>query len=171
MIIKTKKYQLDTSFYIKTALMEVMREFWWAWFVPVVILIAGAIFPVAFWWCFSGAILISILYVLFWWIQFAGATQLEQNKMMFDKYSYEIDSRQILMKKNSREGMTIQWNMIKSVKKTKEGYLLFLSRGQFFYFPFSLFKSDIETRFLESVLKRKELLKDPNTSASQTEKA
>ena len=157
MIIKTKKYQLPTGTYIKMGLVNIIKEQWW------VILIALAICLGFFWiasiWWFIGAIIAYGLYVLFWAIQFTGVTQMEQNKVIFEKLSYEIDSRQILMKLNVREGMPVQWNMIKRVEMTKDAYVLYMSKAQFIHLPFRIFHSDNERKFMETILKRKELIK------------
>lgn len=157
MIIKTKKYQLPTGTYIKMGLINVIKEQWW------VILIALAICLGFFWiasiWWFIGAIIAYGLYVLFWAIQFTGVTQMEQNKVIFEKLSYEIDSRQIMMKLNVREGMPVQWNMIKRVEMTKDAYVLYMSKAQFIHLPFRIFNSDNERKFMETILKRKELIK------------
>lgn len=157
MIIKTKKYQLPTGTYIKMGLINIIKEQWW------VILIALAICLGFFWipsiWWFVGAIIAYGLYILFWAIQFTGVTQMEQNKVIFEKLSYEIDSRQILMKLNVREGMPVQWNMIKRVEMTKDAYVLYMSKAQFIHLPFRIFSSDNERKFMETILKRKELIK------------
>jgi len=157
MIVKTKKYQLETGTYIKMGLVHILKEQWW------VILIALAIMCGYFWipsiWWIIGALIAYGLYVLFWAIQFTGVTQMEQNKTIFEKLSYEIDSRQILMKINTRQGMPIQWNMIKKVELKKDAYVLYLSKAQFIHLPFRIFNSDNERKFMETILKRKELLK------------
>ena len=83
---------------------------------------------------------------------------MEQNKPIFQKMAYEIDSRQILMKVNAKEGMPVQWNMIKRVEVSKDAYILYLSKAQFIHLPFKIFNSDNDKKFLEAILKRKELL-------------
>jgi hypothetical protein len=88
-----------------------------------------------------------------------GVTQMEQNKVIFEKLAYEIDSRQILMKINTKQGMPVQWNMIKRVDITKSAYVLYLSKAQFIHLPFRIFNTDNERKFLETILKRKELIK------------
>ncbi len=157
MIVKTKKYQLETGTYIKMGLVSILKEQWW------VILIALAIMCGYFWiasiWWIIGALIAYGLYVLFWAIQFTGVTQMEQNKTIFEKLAYEIDSRQILMKINTRQGMPVQWNMIKKAEIRKDAYVLYLSKAQFIHLPFRIFNSDNERKFLETILKRKELIK------------
>ena len=79
---------------------------------------------------------------------------------MFQKMSYEIDTRQILAKINQREGMQMKWDMIKGAYKEKDHFLLVLSRAQFLYWPFDIFASDNDLRATESILRRKNLIKD-----------
>ncbi len=79
--------------------------------------------------------------------------------MIFDKMAYEIDSRQILMKINTKQGMPIQWNMIKNAEVRKDAYVLYMSKAQFIHLPFRIFNSENERKFMETILKRKELVK------------
>ena len=72
--------------------------------------------------------------------------------------AYEIDSRQILMKINAKEGMPVQWNMIKRVVVSKDAFVLYLSKAQFIHLPFRIFNSENDKKFLEAILKRKELI-------------
>lgn len=164
MVIKTKKYQLPTQTYVRIAFAQAMKEFWWAWFVPVGIMLIPLLYAPAFWWCFSIALLLSVLYLLFWWAQFTAATQIEQNKMMFDKMSYEIDSRQILIKLRPDQGAPLGWDKIQGAVRTSEAFVLHVSRGQFLYLPLSIFSSDLNIQHLETILKRKDLLNRPLTS-------
>ncbi|WP_114748375.1 YcxB family protein [Pleomorphovibrio marinus] len=153
MIVKTKKYQLPTGTYIKIGLKTILKEQWWVALIAVAI--AAGYFWIPSWWWISMAILAYALYWLFWLIQFAGVTQMEQNKIMFEKMSYEIDSRQILLKINPRQGMPVKWDMIKRAQQKKEGFLFVMSKAQFIYLPYKLFNSDNEIKFIETILKRK----------------
>ncbi len=157
MIVKTKKYQLPAGTYIKIALINVLKQQWWV--IPIAVAIAFGYFWIPSIWWIIGAVLAYGLYVLFWAIQFTGVTQMEQNKVIFDKMAYEIDSRQILMKINTKQGMPVQWNMIKSAEKRKDAYLLYMSKAQFIHLPFRIFNSENERKFMETILKRKELIK------------
>lgn len=157
MIIKTKKYQLPTGTYIKMGLVNIIKVQWWAILIALAICL-GFFWIASIWW-FIGAIIAYGLYILFWTIQFTGVTQMEQNKVIFKKLAYEIDSRQILMKLNVREGMPVQWNMIKRIELTKDAYVLYMSKAQFVHLPFRIFNSENDRKFLETILKRKELLK------------
>lgn len=154
MIIKTKKYQLEKNNYLKIALINALKEQWWAFLIALGIC-AFAFFS---WWFLVVGIVAAILFVAFWAIQFSGVTQLEQYKTLFDKYLYEIDSRQIMMKLNDKQGMQMPWEQIKTVQKTKEAYIMFISKGQFLFLPYKIFNSDADIKFFEMLLKRKELL-------------
>jgi hypothetical protein len=157
MIVKTKKYQLETGTYIKMGLIHILKEQWWV--IPIALAIMCGYFWIPSIWWIIGALIAYGLYVLFWAIQFTGVTQMEQNKTIFEKLAYEIDSRQILMKINTRQGMPIQWNMIKKAELKKDAYVLYLSKAQFIHLPFRIFNSENERKFMETILKRKELIK------------
>lgn len=186
MTIKTKKYALDQKTYISLAFRQWVRDNWmWAG-VPLALILLTAILNLTgvidAIWPYVVIILLTVLYVLFWAVQFTGMSQSEQMKPMFDKYTYEIDSRHILMKLNQKEGGMIKWDMIKGAVKDKEAYVLQLGangsqqaalanlnpfmrfaasqmgKSQFLYMPFSIFNSESDQRFMDMLLKRKGLL-------------
>lgn len=158
MIINTKKYQLDTSLYIKKSMISIAKEWWWAWLIPIVVF--AGFFAFGLWgWGLGISLTLLIGYILFWLAQFTAITQHENSKMLFDKYAYEITSKQILMKISARKGMPINWNQIKTATKTDEAFTLSISRAQIIYLPLDIFKTSTDIRFLESILKRKKLLK------------
>lgn len=158
MIIRTKKYKLPTGTYIKLALRGVVKQQWWV-FVIYAAICAGY-FWIPNWWWVIGASIGLILYVLFWLIQFAGVTQMEQGKLLFEKLSYEITSQQILIKLNPKQGMPMKWEQIKRARKGKDYFVLFASKAQLLHFPRRIFNNDNEVRFLETILKRKGLIKE-----------
>ena len=157
MIIRTKKYQIATRKYIGIAITGVIRQQWWV--APIYLAICAGYLLIPNWWWIIGATIALGLYFLFWLIQFAGVTQLEQGKFMFQKLSYEINSQQILIKISSKQGMPMKWDQIKRVKRTKDGFVLFASKAQLIYFPDKIFNNTNEIRFLETILKRKEFIK------------
>jgi hypothetical protein len=157
MIIKTKKIQLNKKFYVKHSLFTTLKRKWWFFLIPIA-LIGISVFIFSWWWIILG-ILVAVLFIIFWLIQFVGITMLEQNKVMFDKLFYEIDSRQILMKINPHQGMQLKWNQIIKAKKDNHAYYLYLNKVQFLYLPFKSFNSDAEMKFFESLLKKNNLLK------------
>ena len=161
MIVKTRKYKLENGTYIKLAMKNILRTQWYWIAVPIGIIILNVILNLTVYpniWIYFMAPLAIILYLLFWAIQFTGVTQLEQNKVLFQKLLYEIDGRQILMKMNSKEGMQMKWEMIKKAYKEKDHFLLVISKAQFIHLPFSIFNSENDLRFTESLLRRKNLI-------------
>lgn len=170
MIVKTKKYALDSKTYIKIAMKHLLRTQWYWAAVPVGIILLNIILNVTDVydniWIYFIALLVVIGYLLFWAIQFTGVSQLEQYKVMFQKMQYEINSQQILAKLNQREGMQMKWDMIKSAYKEKDHFLLVLSRAQFLYWPYDIFYSDNDLKFTEAILKRKNLIKEKATKAA-----
>lgn len=158
MIVRTKKYQLPANIYVKTALAAVLKKQWWVSLIYLGIC-AGYLW-IPNWWWIIGATIALVLYILFWLIQFAGVTQLEQGKFMFQKMSYEISSQQILLKLNAKQGMPMKWEQIKTAIKGKDHFVFYVSKAQIIYLPFKIFNNENEIRFIETVLKRKGYLKE-----------
>lgn len=157
MIVKTRNYRLEKSDYIKMALFHVLKQQWYA--VPAALAICLLYLWVpSFWWIFGGIFAYG-LFILFWLIQFYGVTQLDQGKMLFERFSYEITSQQIVMKLNAREGMPLKWDQIKRAYQGKDYYLLFVNKAQLIHLPYKIFNTENERKFLASILKTKGLLK------------
>lgn len=157
MVIRTKKYQLDSKIYRKLAMGNINRQMWWVYLIPLAL--TGLSWVTGENWIWIIAFVATVLWLLFWWIQFTGISSLPQYKTMFERYSYEIDSRQIMMKLNPKQGMPITWDKIQRAKRDKKGFVLYIGKAQLFYFPNKIFNNDNEIKFLESILKRKELIK------------
>lgn len=157
MIVKTKNYRLEKKNYIKMAMRHILKQQWWVSLIVLAICLLYLWIP-SFWWI-SGALVGGGLYLLFWWIQFYGVTQLEQGKMLFERFSYEITSQQIVMKLNPREGMPMKWDQIKSAQVGKDHFLLFVNKAQLIHLPFKIFNTDNERKFVASILKTKGLVK------------
>ena len=139
------------------ALASVLKRQWWA--IPIAVAIALLYFWIPSIWWIIGGVLAYGLFVLFWLIQFYGVTQLDQGKMLFERFSYEITSQQIVMKINAREGMPLKWDQIKRVQLGKDYFLLFVNKAQLIHLPFRIFNTENERKFLGSILKTKGLLK------------
>lgn len=157
MIVKTRNYRLEKKDYIKMALSNVLKQQWWT--IPIAVAICLLYFWIPSIWWIIGGVLAYGLYVLFWLIQFYGVTQLEQGKMLFERFSYEITSQQIVMKINAREGMPLKWDQIKRAQAGKDFYLLYVNKAQLIHLPFKIFNTENERKFLGSILKTKGLLK------------
>lgn len=162
--VKTKKYALPTKKYIRLSMLHFFKSQWKWSFIPLALILVNAIlgitgvYPNV--WIYITVLVGALLYVLFWLIQFTGISQLEQYKPMFEKYQYEIDPRQILMKINQKEGGVMKWEQIQSAYRDKDAYVLVISKGQFIYLPHAIFSSDHDLKVLERLLKQKNLLKD-----------
>ena len=157
MIVKTKKYKLETGTYVKEALTNVLLKQWWVNLI-VIALCSGYYFLPNQWW-FWGTAIAVVLYLLFWVIQFVGVTQLEQSKILFEKLSYEISSAQVMIKLTTKQGMPIKWDQIKTAKMNKKRIVLIVNTAQMIYLPFKVFKTENERKFVETILKRKGYLK------------
>lgn len=158
MIVKTKNYKLEKKTYIRLAFRRVMlRQGWIAAAIAFAICLGYFWIP-SIWW-FIGAATGLGLYMLFWWVQFYGVTQLEQGKMLFERFSYEISSQQIIMKINPREGMPLKWDQIKGADIGKDYFVLFINKAQLIHLPFRIFNTENERKFLSSVLRNKGLVK------------
>lgn len=158
MIIKTKNFKLDKKTYINLALKNILKQQGWIAALGAIAISCGYFWIPNIWWIIGAGIGLA-LYLLFWWIQFFGVTQLEQGKMLFEKFSYEITSQQILMKINPREGMPLKWDQIKRANIGKDYFVLFVNKAQMIYLPFRIFNHDNERKFLTSILKTKGFIK------------
>lgn len=162
--VRTKRYALETKKYIKLSMLNFVKTQWkWA-LIPLALLLVNAIisltgvYPNI--WIYIVILVGVLLYVAFWAIQFTGITQLEQYKPMFEKYQYEFDSRQILMKINQKEGGVMKWEQIQEVYRDKDAYVMVISRGQFIYLPYNIFNTEHDVKVFERILKQKNLLQD-----------
>lgn len=162
MVVKTKKFALDKKLYINRSFKKQIKQSWYWLLIPaaIVILGLGLHFSGVYknWWIMITAIIGGGLYVLFWYAQFYAATQMDQNKQMFEKFAYEIDSRQILVKINQKEGGIVKWDTIQSAEMDDTGIFLIIGRGQFLHFPKNVFTSEHDIKLFESILRRKNLL-------------
>jgi hypothetical protein len=157
MKVITKNYRLEKNAYIKMALKAVLIQMWWAGLIALGICALYFVLP-SWWWILTGVLAYG-LFVLFWYIQFYGVTHLDQGKALFERFQYEITSQQILMKISAREGMPLKWDQIKRVQVEKDYFLLFVNKAQLIHWPYKIFNSDNERKFILSVLKTKGLTK------------
>lgn len=157
MIVKTKNYRLEKKDYIRLAMRNILRQQWWVGLIVVAICLGYVWIPNVWW--FIGALIGTALYLLFWWIQFYGVTQLDQGKMLFERLSYEINSQQVLIKLSAREGMPMKWDQIKRASIGKDHFLLMVNKAQLIHLPFKIFNSENERKFVVSILKTKGFIK------------
>lgn len=158
MIVKTKNYRLEKKIYVRLALINILKQQGWIALLAALAICCGYFWIPSIWWII-GALIGLALYVLFWWLQFFGVTQLDQGKMLFEKFSYEISSQQILMKINPREGMPLKWDQIQKASMGKDYFLLFVNKAQLIYLPFKIFNTENERKFLASILRTRGFIK------------
>ena len=77
MIIRTKKFQMNKSQYIKKGFFNLLIEQWWVFIIYLGICGMYYFIP-SLWWIIGGSIAL-FLYLIFWLIQFFGVTQVEQS--------------------------------------------------------------------------------------------
>lgn len=156
MVVTTKAYKLSRASYIKLGLYSTLRQQWW-----VIALAAGVVgttfFVRSLWLVILPTVALGI-YIGFWAIQFYGVTFLEQNRMLFERLSYEISSLHILIKVNRKQGMPILWTQCQRAFHTKHYFLLVVSRAHLIYLPHKAFQGPNAIKFVETLLKRKKLL-------------
>ncbi len=160
--IKTKKYGLEKNKYIAMCMRQLFANQWkWA-FLPLALIGLNVFLNLSGtyknYWIYIFLAVGVIGYILFWLIQFTGITQLAQYKQLFDKYRYEIDSRQIFMKISDKEGGMIKSDMILSAYKDKEAYVLEMGKYQFIYLPLAIFNNDNDRKLMDKIMRDKGLI-------------
>lgn len=156
MIVRTKKYKLQNSTYVRLGLQNVIREQWWVFLIALGIM--SGMFFIKTYWFIIAANMGLVLYFLFWIIQFYGITYLEQNQLIFERLGYEITSQQIIAQINVRRGMPITWDQIKRAAQGKDYFLLIISKVHLIHLPYKIFNSTHEIKFVETILRRKGLI-------------
>ena len=156
---KTKKYQVPVNTYVKIGMENIVRQWWWAFLVPLVLIVLGIIIGGGWAWGLGiTAVVLTIVYLLFWAAQFYGLSQVPQGKVLFEKLSYEFEQKQIKIMKSQKEGMMMPWDNIKKASMGKDAITLKLSIVQFIYLPYSIFQTENDLKFTERLLRQKGLL-------------
>jgi hypothetical protein len=158
MIVRTRNYKLEKKTYVRIAFRNIIRQQGWIAGLTALALCLCYLWIPSIWWFIGAAVGVG-LFLLFWWIQFYGVTHLEQGKMLFEKFSYEISSQQMLMKINPREGMPLKWDQFKKAYVGKDAFVLFVNKAQIIHLPFKIFNTENERKFVASILKTKGLVK------------
>ena len=154
MVIRTRKYALPKKLYVRLTYLGLLQR-QLKWMLLAYLLVNTGTFLWFSWWWLIGSTILLFCYQLFWLIQFAGVTYLEQFKALFQRLSYEVDSRQLLIKLNTREAMPVPWSKIKRARMQANGFVFYLSIAQIIYLPFKIFQSKHEIKVLETLLRRK----------------
>ncbi|TPG62884.1 hypothetical protein [Hymenobacter nivis] len=175
--IVTKKSQFDTNAYTKLAMAEVWRKDWKYALVPFAIGLLPAIIWHSWWWLALSFVL-TLAFVLLRSAQVTGVTQMEQSKPLFERMSFEMDQKQLLLRVSKEKAMQLTWDMIGKVRRDGDAYLLYLKAGDppadtagwrlwlartfdvpvFLHLPQRIFNSDNDRKLFEALLRRKNLL-------------
>jgi hypothetical protein len=156
---KTKKYQVPVNTYVKIGMLNIVKEWWWAFLVPLVLLITGILIGGGWAWGLGiTAFVLTVIYLLFWAAQFYGLSQVPQGKVLFEKLSYEFEQKQIKIMKSQKEGMMMPWDNIKTARRDKDAFILKLSLVQFIHLPYHIFQTENDLKFTERLLRQKGLL-------------
>ena len=175
--IVTKKTQFDTNAYTKLAMAEVWRKDWVYALVPFALGLLPAIIWHSWWWLALSFVL-TLLFVLLRSAQVTGVTQMEQSKPLFERMSFEMDPKQLLLRVSKEKAMQLTWDMIGKVRRDDDAYLLYLKPGAppadtagwrlwiartfdvpvFLHLPQRIFNSDNDRKLFEALLRRKNLL-------------
>lgn len=175
--IRTKKYQLDKDTFTRIAITQVWKKEWWYALIPFAIFMIPAIFDFSWWWV-AVAFIVTLLFVLIRSAQVMGVTRVEQGNVLFEKLMFEVDNRQIMMKRNDREGMALTWDMIQKAQRTDDAFMMWLqppSASQlptgwkgwiartfqapiFIMMPYKIFNNQNDIKLMESILRRKSLI-------------
>jgi hypothetical protein len=157
MIVRTKKYKLPVRTYVLLGLKNIILEQWWVFLIAIGI-VSITFFIKSAWFIVIPTVGL-IIYFLFWLIQFYGVTQLAENKIVFERLGYEITSQQLIIQIDTKRGMPIAWEQIKRASQGKDYFLLVVSKAHLIHLPHKVFNSKNEVKFVETILKRKGLLK------------
>jgi hypothetical protein len=175
--IRTKKTQLDTNTYTRLAMAEVWKKDWPYALIPLAIGLLPAVFLPSWWWI-ALAVVLTLLFVLLRSAQVTGVTQMEQSKPLFERMSYEMDNRMLLLRVSAEKAMQVGWDNIDRARRTDDGYQLYLKPGippaglaawrvwvartfdvpVFLLLPLRIFNSPNDLKLFEALLRRKNLL-------------
>lgn len=157
--IKTKKTSIEKNKYIMLCMRQLFSNQWKYAAIPLLLIIGNIVLNYTKVykniWIYIFIAIGVVGYLLFWLIQFSGITQLPQYKQLFEKYRYEIDSRQILMKLSEKEGGIIKWDMILRAYKEKDAYVLEMGQYQFIHLPFSAFNNENDKKLMDKIFRDK----------------
>lgn len=156
MQIRTNKHQIPKKLYVKTCFQQVMRDFWWAWGIPILFLVVGLFY--AFWTMFIIALTLSLLYPLLAYLVLRALSEVPENKAMFSRFSFDITPQNIMMRVNVREGMNVTWDKVKKVTVKDDHFMIHMARFQFLHLPTKIFKNKNDVGLFKLILRRKGFL-------------
>ena len=150
-MIQTEKFILTSSKYFQIMLRNYFRRMIWLWSILILFLLFGIfigdidiilfVIPLA--------LFLLIFIVLFSW-HYAYS---KRNNIFFRERYYDIDEDFITGYLDEGTTSKINIKSIINLRKTKEYFLLYISKAQYFYLPFSCFKSEADLIEFEKLIK------------------
>ncbi|MCM0665108.1 YcxB family protein [Flavobacterium tyrosinilyticum] len=139
-MIKTKKFQLTKKEYFSFIIRILLKKRWWL-YALMWLFSFGILFNDKKDYLINSIMIVGFLYpiltILTYW-RFANS---KENKIFFKERQYEIFSDRIISYMGEiSEGTIDNQNFIK-VFELKDLYLLYISKGQCFYFPKRIFET------------------------------
>ena len=128
------------------------------WIIPLLLLCMTIAFIAQYHKTGIFTIVLLIGYIAFRFLQVYAVTLVEENKIIFQRFSYQITSKCIIMQLTNKQGMNIAWEQIQKVKQKPKSYTLFLGPVQFIHLPKRIFQNPQAIKFFEMLLKRKKLV-------------
>lgn len=158
--IMTKKTQMEVKQFVTLGMKKVIKKYWWAFLVPPAIIMPGFIWTGALIWLIAGALLVTGLYLAFWYLQFYGLSMHPQGKMLFEKQLYAITHEYlgIMKKETDPQGAMIPWTQVQLVEKTPTAYVVHVTLAQIMILPYDIFQSQQDLNFTEAIMRKHGLL-------------
>ena len=153
MKIKTKYYMLPRNIFKNECYKEIFKTQWYVNFLLLSILGYGVYINMKSVWITS--LVFEILYILFWIIQVTSVQYVPQAAVLFEKLSYIFSPENITIALDNNRFSQIEWNQILKIKCRKDYIVLFVSKIQLLYIPYSCFKSNLEKTMFIALLKTK----------------
>ena len=153
MEIKTKTNILPTSLFKRECCKNIFREQWWVNILILSVLGYGVYIHMKSVWI--TALVFEILYLLFWFIQITTALYIPQNAILFEKFSFVFSPENITLVLSGNRRSQIEWDQVLFVKFRKDYVVMFVSKIQFLYVPFSIFRSNMEKTMFLNLIKTK----------------
>ena len=153
MRIKTKTYSLPKNIFKNECYKDIFKTQWWISFLNFSVLGYGIYSNMKSIWITS--LVFEILYILFWVIQVNSVQYVPQNAILFEKMCYIFSPENIILSLDVNRCSQIEWKQIIKVKYRKDYVVMFVSKVQFLYVPFSAFRSNIEKTLFLNLLKTK----------------
>lgn len=153
MKIRTKASVLPTSLFKRECYKDIFRAQWWVNILILSVLGYGVYIHMKSVWI--TALVFEILYLLFWFIQVTTSLYIPQNAILFEKFSFIFSPENITLVLDGNRRSQIEWNQVLFVKFRKDYVIMFVSKIQFLYVPFSIFRSNMEKTMFLNLIKTK----------------